>query len=374
MSNYLESVETPCYVLFEDNLEENLKRFEYVKEKTGCHIILALKAFSNYCVFPLISSYIDGSTASSLHEVRLGFEEFKKETHIYSPAYKASEMSEIAQYASHVVFNNFDQLRQFKSYLPSTTDVAVRLNPEHSEVKHAIYNPCSPFSRFGMTREEYDKTKKEPINGLMVHALCGNDSYALERLMKATEEKFGDIISEAKWFDFGGGHMITHPNYNLDHLCDIINRFQDKYQLTVVLEPGEALVRQTGVLVASVLDIIENGMKIAILDTSATAHMPDVMEMPYRPEVENAGHPGDYQYTYRFGSVTCLSGDVIGDYSFEIPLHIGDKIVFQDMAQYTSVKNTTFNGITLPSIAVVRKDKSFEVIKQFGYEMFKSRL
>lgn len=374
MIEYVDRVTTPAYVLSEPLLEKNLKRFEELKKRTNCKIILALKAFSNYSVFPLISQYIDGVTASSLHEARLGAEEFKKETHIYSPAYKMSEVDDIARYADHIVFNTFDQMRQFKSFFPKKTEFAVRLNPEHVEVKQAIYNPCGPCSRFGMTKAELEKTEIEPTDGLLVHALCGNDSYALERLMKSVEDKFSSLLHTASWFDFGGGHLITHAHYDLDHLCDIINRFQDKYQLEVVLEPGESMVSNVGFLVSTVLDIVHNGMNIAVLDTSATAHMPDVLEMPYRPEIMGAGKPDERAHTYKLGTITCLSGDVIGDYSFDEPLKVGDKLVFRDMAQYTTVKNTTFNGINLPSIAVIRQNGDYEVVNSFGYDTFKSRL
>jgi carboxynorspermidine decarboxylase len=374
MSRYLNQIKTPAYVLFEEQLEQNLRLFSDIKKKTGCKIILALKAFSNYSVFPLISSYIDGVTASSLHEARLGFEEFKKETHIYSPAYKQTEIQEIAGYVSHVVFNSFEQLKKLKHHLPPTTQLAVRLNPEHSEVAQAIYNPCAKYSRFGLTEKMLKNTDIEYVDGFMVHALCGNDSFALERLITSIETKFSDILHKVSWFDFGGGHMITDPTYNRNHLCEIINRFQDKYQLQVVLEPGESLVSNVGVLVSSVLDIVDNEIKIAILDTSASAHMPDVLEMPYRPDVENSGKPGEHENTYKLGSITCLSGDLIGDYSFKHPLEIGDKIIFRDMAQYTTVKNTTFNGISLPSISVVRKNGTLDLVNEFTYNTFKERL
>lgn len=370
-------LKTPVYVIDERILRQNLEIFKSVKDQTQCSIILALKAYSTYATFPLMKDYLDGCTSSSLNEAILAHEEFGKSVHIYSPGFTHEVMDPITDVASHIIFNSHSQMETFKPVITSKkTDIQVglRLNPEHSEVKTSLYNPCAPCSRFGVTKKELDMTKLDGVDGVLVHALCGHGADALERLMKSVEDKFSEVLQQVKWVDFGGGHMVTRPDYDRDLLVTLINTFQDKYDVQVILEPGEAMVVNAGVLETTVVDILRNDMDIAILDTSATAHMPDVLEMPYRPTVQDAGNPNEKAHTYRLGSTTCLSGDVIGDYSFDHPLQIGDRVIFEDMAQYTMVKNTTFNGVDLPNIAVKRESGEIELIKEFGYDDFKRRV
>lgn len=370
-------LKTPVYIVDESVLRQNLEVFKSIKDQTGCSIILALKAYSTYATFPLMSQYLDGCTSSSLNEAILGHEEFGKAVHIYSPGYTEAVMEPISKVASHMIFNSHAQLATFMPQMKSLKPdmkIGLRLNPQHSEVEKSIYNPCAPCSRFGVTESELDPTKLDGVEGVLVHALCGHGADALERLMTSVEEKFSEVLHKVKWVDFGGGHMVTRPNYDRELLVRLINRFQDTYNVQVILEPGEAMVVNAGVLETTVVDIVKNDMEIAIIDSSATAHMPDVLEMPYRPDIKGAGKPNEKKYTYRIGSTTCLSGDVIGDYSFDTPLNIGDRVVFQDMAQYTMVKNTTFNGIDLPNIAIKRESGEIELVKEFGYEDFKRRL
>jgi carboxynorspermidine decarboxylase len=370
-------LKTPVYVIDESILRRNLEVFKSIKDQTNCSIILALKAYATYATFPLMREYLDGCTSSSLNEAILGREEFGKSVHIYSPGYTHAVMEPISKVASHMIFNSHTQLETFMPIMKSLKPdmkIGLRLNPEHSEVEKSIYNPCAPCSRFGVTKSELDESKLDGIDGVLVHALCGHGSDALERLMKAVEEKFADVLHKVKWVDFGGGHMVTQPHYDRDLLVRIINDFQNKYNVTVILEPGEAMVVNAGTLETTVVDILKNDMNIAIIDSSATAHMPDVLEMPYRPRIKSADKPGEKAHTYRIGSTTCLSGDVIGDYSFDEPLKIGDRVIFEDMAQYTMVKNTTFNGIDLPNIAIKRESGDVELVKEFGYEDFKRRL
>jgi carboxynorspermidine decarboxylase len=372
----LDQITTPCYVCDEDRLESNLKILRSVKEQTGCKIILALKAFSMYALFPLIKQYLSGTAASSLYEAKLGHEEFNKDVHVYSPAYSRDEIDEICSYASHITFNSLSQWHQFKPLVKKDMSCGIRLNPEYSEVKTPLYDPCQQYSRFGITKKELSDQSLEGISYLHFHTLCGLGVDSLERTLHVLEDKFGAILDleKIKWVNFGGGHHITQKNYDTKKLCSLITSFQDKHQVTVILEPGEGIVLNAGYLVTSVLDIMRNEKEIAILDTSATAHMPDVLEMPYRPDLIEAGEANQYSYTYKLAGVTCLSGDVIGEYSFKKPLAIGDKLVFEDMAQYTMVKNTMFNGIPLPAIASYTKKNGLQIYKTFGYDTFKNRL
>jgi carboxynorspermidine decarboxylase len=370
-------LKTPVYVIDESVLRQNLEIFKSIKDQTGCTIILALKAYATYATFPLMREYLDGCTSSSLNEAILAKEEFGKAVHIYSPGYTDAVMEPISKVASHMIFNSHSQLETFMpkiKALKPDMKIGIRLNPEHSEVEKSIYNPCAPCSRFGLTEKELDISRLDGVEGALVHALCGQGAEELERLMNAVETRFADVLHKVKWVDFGGGHMVTKPTYNRELLVKLINRFQDKYNVNVILEPGESMVVNAGVLETTVVDILRNDMDIAIIDSSATAHMPDVLEMPYRPEIQNAGKPGEKAHTYKIGSTTCLSGDVIGDYSFDQPLKIGDRVIFEDMAQYTMVKNTTFNGIDLPNIAVKRESGEIELVKEFSYEDFKRRL
>jgi len=367
---------TPCYIVDERLLEKNLKILHSVQERTGCKILLALKGFSMFSVFPLVGKYLKGITASSLFEARLGYEEMGREVHIYSPAYLEEEFDEILKYCDHIVFNSFDQWNRYRerALKSGKVECGIRINPEYSEIKTPIYNPCYQYSRLGVTLKNFRPDELEGISGLHFHTMCEQNSDTLERTVKVVDEKFGSYISRMKWINMGGGHHITREDYDIDLLIDSIMYIKNKYCVEVYLEPGEAIALNTGYLVATVLDIVNNGMNIAILDTSAACHMPDVLEMPYRPNIIGAGMPDEYEFTYRLGGLTCLAGDVIGDYSFRQPLRPGDRLVFCDMAHYTMVKNNMFNGVNLPSIAVFNEKDGIRVIRKFGYEDYKSRL
>ncbi len=374
-------LDTPCYIVDESLLIKNLEILKSVENRTGCHILLAQKGFSMYIVYPLIGKYLSGVTSSSLFEARLGFEEMGKEVHIYSPAYKESEFDEILKYCGHIVFNSFSQFQKYKKRIQSfekKIEIGIRVNPEYSEIETDIYNPCSENSRMGVTLKNFQKDVDiygmEGIDGIHFHTMCEQNSDTLERTIKVIDEKFGEYLSQVKWVNFGGGHHITRKDYDIEKLIDCILFIKNKYNVDIYLEPGEAVALNTGFLVSAVLDTMKNGMDIAILDTSAACHMPDVLEMPYRPEIIRGGKPYEKKYTYRLGSATCLSGDIIGDYSFDRPLYEGDKLVFCDMAHYSMVKNNTFNGINLPDIVLYTKNGEFKVIKKFGFEDFKSRL
>ena len=372
----IEELPTPCYVVDEGLLEKNLKILNGVMNRTGCKIVLAQKAFSMYTMYPLIGEYLSGTTASGLYEARLGHEEMGKENHVFSPAYRDDEIDEIISICDHVIFNSFSQLEKFKDkVLQAGKKIGLRINPECStQVGHAIYDPCSPGSRFGITIEHFRPDLIEGVSGLHFHTLCEQNSDALEMTLNAVEEKFGSWLSQMEWINFGGGHHITRTDYNIPLLEKCIQRMQDKYSLEVYLEPGEAVALNAGYLVTTVLDTLQNGMDIAILDTSASCHMPDVLEMPYRPPLLGSGKVGEKPFMYRLGGQTCLAGDTIGDYSFDQPLKSGDRLVFGDMAIYTMVKNTTFNGMPLPAIAVKDKENDYQVVREFGYQDFKMRL
>lgn len=369
---------SPCYLVDERLLKKNLEVLNQVQERTGAKIILATKAFSMFSTFPLIGRYLKGVTSSSLHEARLGYEEMGKEVHIYSPAYRDHEFDEIMKYSDHIVFNSFSQWRKYKDKVKSNKgkkiECGIRINPEYSEIETDIYNPCFENSRMGVTLANFEEDELEGIDGLHFHTMCEQNSDTLERTIKVVDEKFGKYIEKVKWVNFGGGHHITREDYDLETLVKSINFIKDKYGVDVYLEPGEAIALNTGFLVSTVLDTMKNGMDIAILDTSAECHMPDVLAMPYRPNIIGAGKPSEYEYTYRFGGPTCLAGDIIGDYSFKEPLTPGDKLIFCDMAIYSMVKNNTFNGVNLPAIVKYSEEKGIEVIKEFRYEDFKSRL
>lgn len=372
----LYSIETPAYVVDERLLERNLQILKDVQDRSGAKILLALKGFSMFSEFPLISKYLKGVTASGINEALLGRKHMNQEVHIYSPAYKQDEIETIAKNCDHVVFNSSKQIKlymeSFAKYNPSL-EFGIRVNPEYSEVATEIYNPCAPFSRLGSKLSSIDTADFDRLDGIHFHTMCEQGADTLERTISVVEEKFGKYLHQMKWLNFGGGHHITRPDYDVDKLVEIILRIRKKYDLEVYLEPGEAVALNTGYMVASVLDIVENDMNIAIIDASAACHMPDVIEMPYRPEVVNMPEGPQYPHKYRFGGATCLAGDIIGDYAFEQPLHMNDKLVFGDMAHYTMVKNNTFNGINLPSIAVMNDD-GIKVIKRFGYDDFEGRL
>lgn len=369
---------TPCYVVDEKLLRRNLEVLKSVQDRTGANILLALKGFSMYHTFPIVGEYLKGMTASSLNEARLGYEEMKKEVHAYVPAYIEEEFDDYLKYCDHLVFNSFDQWNKYKERVQSYTDKKVscglRVNPEYSEIQTPIYNPCYQYSRLGITLSNFKPEELDGIDGIHFHTMCEQNSDVLARTVPYVDEKFGEYIAKMKWLNMGGGHHITREDYDLDTLVEAILFFKNKYGVEVYLEPGEAIALNTGFLVTKVLDIVNNEMDIALLDASAACHMPDVLEMPYRPHIIGSGVAGEFEYTYRLGGGTCLAGDIIGDYSFKEPLKPGDKLVFTDMAHYTMVKNNTFNGVNLPSIAFNSEKEGLKVIKQFGYDDYKSRL
>lgn len=368
-------LQTPFYIVDEQLLCKNLAVLRSVMERTGCKILLAQKAFSMYYFYPLIGQYLCGATASGLYEARLAKEEMKGENHIFSPAYKDDEIDEILEICDHIVFNSFSQWDKYKEKaMAAGKECGIRINPEYSTQDHAIYDPCAPYSRLGVTLSNFCEDKLEGISGLHFHTLCEQNAQDLEKTLQVVEDKFGKYLYQMKWLNFGGGHHITRDDYEIDRLIRLIDRVQKTYDLEVYLEPGEAVALDAGFLVSSVLDLNENGKSIAILDTSAACHMPDVIEMPYRPRIIDAGEPGEKKYSYILGGPTCLSGDIIGEYSFEHPIQNGDKLIFEDMAIYSMVKNNTFNGMQLPTIAARHADGSVKVVKQFGYEDFKMRL
>ena len=376
------TIATPYYLCDELLLENNLKLLADVQKRSGAKIILALKGFALWSTFPLVSKYLKGCTASGLHEARLAKEEFLKynleaEVHTYSPAFKEEDIKSISEISNHVVFNSPNQLKKFVGKIKEYNQkihISLRINPEVSASPVDIYNPCGIYSRLGVTLENFDESLLKHLDGLNFHALCEQNVDALEEVLTIFEDKFSKYFKYIKYVNFGGGHHITKKGYDVEKLIQIIKQFREKYNLDVYLEPGEAVGWETGYLCSSVLDIFENGMRIAILDTSAEAHMPDTLAMPYRAEVRGAGKAGEKKYTYRLGGNTCLAGDIMGDYSFDKPLEIGDKIIFEDQIHYTFVKNTTFNGIKLPSLAIKRKSGKIELIKEFGYEDYKGRL
>ena len=381
---------TPCYVVDEALIERNLEVLKGVMERTGAKILLAQKAFSMYALYPMMGEYLSGAAASGLYEARLCAEEMVRpmeqrgralENHVFSPAYKSEEFDEILKFGDHIVFNSWRQVERFGPRAKAAgKSIGLRVNPECStQEDHAIYDPCAPGSRLGVTKENFLRgweavAGQGAVDGLHFHTLCEQNPDALERTLEAVEEKFGRYLKDMSWINFGGGHHITRKDYDLPRLERCIRKMQEKYGLTVYLEPGEAVALNAGYLIAKVLELVHNGMDIAILDASAACHMPDVLEMPYRPPLQGSGLPGEKPYTYRLGGPTCLAGDIIGDYSFSAPLKEGDRLVFEDMAIYSMVKNNTFNGMPLPAITVRRKDGEYEIIKKFGYEDFKGRL
>ena len=375
------TVESPCYITDLGALRKNLEVLGDIQRRSGASIILALKGFAQWATFPLIKQYLKGTTASSVAEARLGREEFGGEVHAYAPAWADDELAEVLTLADHIVFNSPGQWRRFRPAVEAARragrriECGLRVNPEHREVAVALYDPAAPCSRLGTPRGNLEPADVEGLDGLHFHTLCELGADALERTLIAFEDRFGRFIPGRKWVNFGGGHHITRPGYDVDHLVRIILGFKAKWGVDVYLEPGEAVALGTGILVASVLDTFHNGVDIAILDTSATAHMPDVLEMPYRPTIVGAGEAGEKAHTYRLGGLTCLAGDVIGDYSFDRPLAIGDRLVFLDMAHYTMVKNTTFNGVRLPSIATHDPETGrIAVSRRFGYRDYRDRL
>ena len=371
----IENVPTPSYVIDEGQLRKNLEILKSVEERTGAHILLAQKAFSNYKFYPLIGEYISGATASGLFEARLAYEEMHGENHIFSPAYKDDEFGEILDICDHIVFNSFSQWKKFrKRALEHGGSFGLRINPERSTQEHGIYDPCAFGSRLGITIANFEPNELEGISGLHFHTLCEQNSDDLAATLVAVEEKFGKYLYNMEWLNFGGGHHITRSDYDVELLVSEINRIRQKYDVEVYLEPGEAVALNAGYLMTTVCEIVDNGIKTAILDTSAACHMPDVLEMPYRPPLKDGYEAGEKPFTYRLSSLTCLAGDIIGDYSFEKPLNIGDRLMFCDMAIYTMVKNNTFNGMALPSIYKMAENGDISLIREFGYSDFKNRL
>jgi carboxynorspermidine decarboxylase len=370
----LEALPSPCFVCEEALLKKNLELLQYVQEQSGVKILLALKGFALWSTFDVCKQYLQGCCASGLHEALLAKEEFGKEVHTYSPAFKEEEIEEILDISHHVVFNSFNQWRRFKEKAMGKTSCGLRINPEYSSVEVDLYNPCGAFSRLGITKANFEEQHIEGIEGLHFHALCEQNVDALEGALAKFEENFSSYFTQLKWVNFGGGHHITRKDYDVQALIELLKAFKQRYpHLEVYLEPGEAVGWQTGYLVATILDIIDNGMQIAILDTSAEAHMPDTLAMPYRAEVRNASKANEKKYTYRLAGNTCLAGDIIGDYSFDDSLEIGSKIILEDMIHYTMVKTTTFNGIKLPSIAI-KKDGCYQIVNNYGYNDYKIRL
>lgn len=369
-------LKTPCYVIDEQKLIKNLEILKSVQDRTGCKILLAQKAFSAFCVYPLMSKYLSGTTASGLYEAKLGYECFGKETHIFAPAFKKNDFEEILKICGHIVFNSFSQLEKYRDkWQNANVSVGIRLNPEFSTQEgHEIYDPCAYGSRLGVTKANFREDLLDGVEGFHFHTLCEQNSDDLVSTFKAVEEKFGKYFYNAKWLNFGGGHHITRDDYDTEALVELINYVKNKYEVEVYLEPGEAAALNAGYLITEVMDIVHNGLDILILDASAACHMPDVLEMPYRPPLKNSGKPNEKAFTYRLSSCTCLAGDVIGDYSFDSEIKIGDRLIFEDMAIYSMVKNNTFNGMPLPSIVLMHNEDNCEVIKEFSYNDFKERL
>ena len=370
-------IRTPVYLVDESLIKENMRILRYVKDRTGCKVLHALKAYASFATFPMMARYLDGVCASGVHEARLGREEFKKEVHTFGAAYKDSEIRSILKYSDIIIFNSFYQLEKYHAMARKKgLQVGLRINPGYAEVSIEKYNPCAPFSRLGIIheifREGFSKHKNK-IDGLHFHAMCEQNSDVLERILKSFERLYGLYIRGLKWVNFGGGHHITRDDYDIERLIRLIIKFKKKHRIEVYLEPGEASVLNAGVLISSVLDIVRNNAQIAIMDASAEAHMPDVLLMPYRPHIMKSGQPGDKRYTYRIGGPSCLAGDIMGDYSFDRPLRRGDKLVFTDMALYSIVKSTTFNGINLPDITLVRESGELHQVKTFGYRDYRNR-
>jgi carboxynorspermidine decarboxylase len=368
---------SPCHVIHLGLLEENCRLLADVAQRAGCKILLAQKGFAMPAAYPTIARHLPGTASSGLHEALLAREFFGGESHVYSVAFRDGEVERLLRFAHTVIFNSPAQWRRHRDQVraaPRHVEVGLRVNPEYSEVETDLYNPCAPCSRLGTIRSELAPADLDGLDGLHVHALCEQDSDAFEHLVAAFEEKFGEFLPRLKWVNFGGGHHITRPGYDGARLVRVIQAFRERHRLDVYLEPGEAIALHTGALAGTVLDLPRNNVELAILDVSATAHMPDVLEMPYRPAVLGAGAAGELAHTYRLGGPTCLAGDVIGDYSFAQPLEVGQRVVFLDMAHYTMVKASTFNGVPLPAIAVFDPRTGLQVVRHFGYEDYRMRL
>lgn len=379
-------VPSPCFVVDEAAIERNLRILADVQQRSGAKVLLALKAFSMWSLGPLVAKYLSGTCASGLHEALLGWEEFGgrdggKEVHTFSAAFTERDLEGVLKISHHVVFNSFGQLERFRplweKYQAQRPElkVGLRVNPMHSEGATPLYDPCAPCSRLGIPPQEFSGKSLKGVSGLHFHSLCEQDFLPLARTLDALEAQFGDLLRTLDWVNFGGGHHITHPGYQVEALIQRVQQFSARYGVQVYLEPGEAIAIRSGVLVSEVLDLTHNQMDLAILDTSATCHMPDTLEMPYRAHIRGSAEGGQLPHTYRLGGMTCLAGDVMGDYSFAQPLRLGDRLVFDDMAHYTMVKTSTFNGIPLPAIAIWNSETdALRVVREFGYPDFKCRL
>ncbi|MEQ8705518.1 MAG: carboxynorspermidine decarboxylase [Phaeodactylibacter sp.] len=369
---------SPSFLLDESRLRRNLELISSVQERAGVSVILALKGFSMWRVFPLVKQYLKGATASSLHEARLIYEEMGVRAHTYSPAYVPSEFEEILSYSSHVTFNSLSEYERFKDRLPGTghtVSAGLRVNPEYSEVEVDLYNPAAPGSRLGVAPDNLGDRLPEGIEGLHFHTLCESSSFDLEKVLAAFEHHFSRFFPQLKWVNFGGGHLMTRKGYDVPHLINLLQRFRERTGLEVILEPGSAIAWETGELVTTVLDVVNNrGVQTAIVDVSFTAHMPDTLEMPYLPKILGSVEGGADRHTYRIGGVSCLAGDYKAEYHFERPLEPGDRLIFWDMIHYTMVKTSTFNGVKHPDICMWTVDNQLEVVRQFGYKDFKGRL
>ncbi len=379
MNINLNNIPSPCYVLEENLFRKNLALIKSVKERAGVEIILAFKAFSLWKAFPIVREYISCSTASSIYEAQLAFEEMKSLAHTYSPAYTEKEFPEILKYSSHITFNSFSQFERFLPMVKNhdkKVSLGIRVNPEYSEVETDLYNPSSPGSRMGVLASQMPKDLPDGIDGIHFHTLCENNSYTLEKTLNAVEEKFSHYLKQAKWINLGGGHLMTHKDYDIEHLIKILKNFKEKWDIEIIMEPGSAFAWQTGFLLSEVVDIVENNnINTAILNVSFTAHMPDCLEMPYKPTVRNSyNEPVEGKPTYRLGGNSCLSGDFMGDWSFDEPLKVGDKIIFEDMIHYTIVKTTMFNGVPHPDIAIIKTNGGIEILKKFTYLDYKNRM
>ncbi|MBP57766.1 MULTISPECIES: carboxynorspermidine decarboxylase [Idiomarina] len=376
MSQYTSpEIPSPCYVLDEKLLRKNLELMQKVQEQSGADIILALKGYAMWSAFPLIRQYLKGCTASSVWEAKLAAEEFSREVHAYAPAYKQEDIDELLPLVNHLSFNSVSQWHKYREQTAAAgVSIGLRINPEHQEAETELYDPSAPGSRLGIRASELQQQDLTGVEGLHVHNLCECDSFALERTLDAVESRFGEQLKQMKWLNLGGGHLMTRQGYDVDHLIKQLKRLRETYDLQVILEPGSAVAWQTGPLVCEVVDIVENQGQIALLDISATAHMPDVLEMPYRPVITGAGLPAEKAFNYRLGGNSCLAGDVIGEYSFDQPLAVGDRLVFEDMMHYTMVKTSFFNGVQHPAIGILRESGQFDCVRQFSYEDFRNRL
>jgi len=372
------NIASPCFILEEEKLRQNLLLIKDVQQRADINIILAFKAFSMWSVFPMVKSYLSGATASSLFEAQLCMEEMGTKAHTYAPAYFPEEFDQLMQLSSHITFNSISQYQRFKTNLknaPSPISAGIRVNPEYSEVETDLYNPCAPGSRLGEIIDNFDDQLPEGIEGLHFHNLCESDSFALENTIAAFEKRFAQFLPQLKWVNMGGGHLMTRAGYDIEHLIKILRSFQERHQIKVILEPGSAIAWQTGVLLTTVMDIVENnGIKTAIIDASFTAHMPDTLEMPYRPTIHGAKDTNEGKHLYRIGGVSCLAGDFMEVYNFEKALKVGDPIIFEDMMHYTMVKTTMFNGVKHPDIAIWKADETLQKVRTFTYQDFKNRL